>query len=124
MMTLLSDTDAVRTASKVSGDLKQTELVWGKKKIGFTHRNPPFLSQEVRDPVDGQLEQRVTLKGHMRPSLLQSKHGRKGYQLGTIRAGSDRWGRVQIPSGVYLYILSRAQGSLTCDWLSASPSVT
>lgn len=25
-----------------------------------------------------------------------------------------------MPSGVYLYILSRAKGSLTCDWLSAS----
>lgn len=43
------------------------------------------------------------------------------YQLVTIRDGSDRWGKVQIPSGVYLYILSRAKASLTCDWLSASP---
>lgn len=43
------------------------------------------------------------------------------YQLVTIRDGSDRWGKVQIPSGVYLYILPRAKGSLTCDWLSASP---
>lgn len=47
--------------------------------------------------------------------------GVRVYQLVTIRDGSDRWGKVQIPSGVYLYILPRAKGSLTCDWLSASP---
>lgn len=47
--------------------------------------------------------------------------GVREYQLVTIRDGSDRWGKVQIPSGVYLYILSRAKDSLTCDWLSASP---
>lgn len=47
--------------------------------------------------------------------------GVREYQLVTIRDGSDRWGKVQVPSGVYLYILPRAKGSLTCDWLSASP---
>ena len=47
--------------------------------------------------------------------------GVKEYQLVTIRAGSDRWGEVQTLSGAYLYILSGAQGSLTCDGLSASP---
>lgn len=47
--------------------------------------------------------------------------GVREYQLVTIRAGSDRWGEVQTLSGAYLYILSGAQGLLTCDGLSASP---
>lgn len=73
-------------------------------------------------PVDGQLEHRVTLHGGMRTSLCYKEStGVREYQLVTIRDGSDRWGKVQIPSGVYLYILPRAEGSLTCDWLSASP---
>lgn len=62
--------------------------------------------------MDGQLEQRVALNRNMKPSLLQRKHCVRGRRSVTIRAGSDRWGS-PAPSG--------AQGSLTCDWLSASP---